>query len=203
MHTHRRTFGSSNGGSEKYESASDDDALRGKVSSYDRRSIKTIVSRAMVSLIIATAAFALPGSVPVTAYAQAATGPIDVWWPTASATLSGVQPFKAMLEGADVNSYYLFWEVDGGQYNLMPTNTQDYPHKEAEVNVAGWNWEPSGDYEITFIAQNLQGQEIARTSVTVHVANGAADAAAVATPVATVSVPAPAPAVAPAPPPPP
>ena len=105
--------------------------------------------------------------------AKAASTPaIDVWWPVNGAAVNGTQPFKAVLEGVDVNSYYMFWEVDGGRYNVMPTNNQDSPHKEADVDLSGWNWESSGNYEVTFIAQDLQGQEITRTSVSIHVQNG-------------------------------
>lgn len=117
--------------------------------------------------IAAMAVLVIPGAAPVKAAGAPA---IDVWWPTANATVSGVQPFKAMLENMNVNDYYMFWEVGTGQYNLMQSNYQDYPHKEATVDLSGWHWQSSGNYEITFIAQNLQGQEISRTSVLIHIA---------------------------------
>jgi endoglucanase len=63
----------------------------------------------------------------------------------------------------------MFWEVDGGAYNWMGTNTQNYPHKEADVNLSGWNWHPDGNYTLAFIAQDLHGNEIARTTVQIHI----------------------------------
>ena len=134
------------------------------------------------ALFVASGAGAVPS-------AKAASAPaIDIWWPTNNATVSGIQPFQAMLEGMDVNSYYMFWEVGNGHYNIMPTNYQNYPHKEADVDLSGWNWEPSGNYGITFIAQNLQGQEIARTSVTIHIAGSGGTVAAASAPAPTGSV---------------
>ena len=44
----------------------------------------------------------------------AATNTVNVWWPSASATLSGVQPFKAMLQSLPVEQYTMYWQVDGG-----------------------------------------------------------------------------------------
>jgi len=140
--------------------------------------LRNVFLKGVVSVIAIAGIFTSLGALQMVVTAQASTGTIDVWWPTNGSALSGVQPFRAMLEGADVSSYNMFWEVDGGTYNAMPTNNASYPHKEASVDVSSWNWQPSGNYDVTFIAQNLQGGEIARTSVEVQVANPSGGATA-------------------------
>lgn len=90
---------------------------------------------------------------------------IDVWWPVSGTTVSGTQPFKAMIKGLAPDQYSLFWQVDNGQLNRMSDSTQDYPHKEASVDVSGWTWKGSGPYTVTFIANNSGGTEISRSSV--------------------------------------
>lgn len=94
-------------------------------------------------------------------------GKVDVWWPTQNATLAGVQPFKALLTNASVDQYDMYWQVDGGQLSLMPTNTTDYPHKETSVDVSGWNWQTGGNYTLTFVAKDKQGSILAQTAVPV------------------------------------
>ncbi len=91
---------------------------------------------------------------------------IAIGAPTDGAAVNGPIAFSASLQGASPAQYYMFWEVGSGQYNLMSTAGSG---KSVTVDPSGWNWEPSGDYQITFIAQNLQGQEIARRSITIHV----------------------------------
>jgi hypothetical protein len=94
-----------------------------------------------------------------------ATGTINIWWPTNGVTITGVQPFKAMIPNMSVDDYSMFWQVDGGQLNTMASNDIDYPHKEASVDVTPWNWRGTGPYVVTFVAQNQSGQTIAQSSV--------------------------------------
>ncbi len=98
------------------------------------------------------------------AYAHAATTP-DVWWPTEGAHVSGTQPFKGLVSGRTVSDYSMFWSVDNGQENSMYDSYQDYPHKEAAVNLSGWNWHGSGPYAIALIAREKNGVEIGRKVV--------------------------------------
>jgi len=56
-------------------------------------------------------------------------GVTDIWWPSSGASVSGVQPFKAMLEGLDVSQYNMYWQVDGDALNQMGNSSTDYPHK--------------------------------------------------------------------------
>ncbi len=85
-------------------------------------------------------------------YARAAGG-TNVWWPKDGVPVQGVQPFKAMVEGVSVEQYQMYWQVDGGTLNWMENNYQDYPHKEASVDLSGWHWRGVGPYTITFVAK--------------------------------------------------
>lgn len=128
------------------------------------------------------------GSVPflTPAYAFAADS-ISVWWPTSGAHVagSGAQPFKALDNNLDVSQYDMYWRVDGGQWNYMPSNYTAYPHKETSVDMTGWTWHGNGPYVIDFVARK-NGADIAQTSVNLYVDNGS-----------SASTPAPAPAPAP------
>jgi hypothetical protein len=94
---------------------------------------------------------------------------ISVWWPTQNATLSGLQPFKALFQGAALSSYKMYWSVDGRKQNLMANSQVDGPHKEAAVDVTGWNWRGTGPYTITFVAKDLKNRVIAQANVTIYV----------------------------------
>ncbi|MGH7239820.1 MAG: hypothetical protein ACREHG_07100, partial [Candidatus Saccharimonadales bacterium] len=96
---------------------------------------------------------------------------IDVWWPTQNAVLLGSVPFKALLENQSLGQYQMFWQVDGGQWNWMDDTYTDYPHKEALVDVSGWNWKGSGPYALNFIARDINGNIIAQQPVTVFTNN--------------------------------
>ncbi|HAT03501.1 MAG TPA: hypothetical protein DCS29_01850 [Candidatus Magasanikbacteria bacterium] len=97
------------------------------------------------------------------------SGTINIWWPSSGITASGVQPFKAMVEGLDVSQYTMYWQVDGGQLNSMMDSNVDYPHKEALVDVSLWGWKGAGPYNITFIAKNAQGSVIAQGTRSINV----------------------------------
>jgi hypothetical protein len=101
--------------------------------------------------------------------APAPSGPITIWWPTPGAVVSGTQPFKALLNGYSLSAYTMYWQVDGGQLNVMPDNYVDAPHKEALVNFAGWTWLGQGPYTITFAAKDSKGRTIASMSTPIYV----------------------------------
>lgn len=100
--------------------------------------------------------------------AQAAGDGISTWWPLQGAHMDGTQPFKALVEGRDPNSYEMFWQVDGGVWNWMDTNYQDAPHKEAQVDVSDWNWRGSGPYKVNFIARQ-NGKILTERAVEIYV----------------------------------
>jgi hypothetical protein len=97
---------------------------------------------------------------------------IDVWWPSNGATISGVQPFQAIINGLPINSYQMYWQVDGGSLNLMNTDSSNgYDHKQSWVDVSGWWWRNNGPYTINFVARDLNGNLITQKSVSIYVAH--------------------------------
>lgn len=103
------------------------------------------------------------------------------WWPTNNTSISGIQPFKGVLNGWNVNDYAMYWSVDGGQLNPMPTNYTDTPHKEADVNVSGWNWQSNNTYSIAYVAKNNNGTELARVTFSVIIPTSNSSAATTST----------------------
>jgi len=91
---------------------------------------------------------------------EASGTPINNWWPVDGANITGVQPFKASIDGQDISTYVMYWQVDNGQENLMADSNDGSPHKEASVDVTNWSWHGSGPYAIKFTAKDLSGNEI-------------------------------------------
>ncbi len=104
-------------------------------------------------------------TIPVGSGGVTTAGPLDIWWPSDGSHIQGVQPFKAMVENIDVGSYNMYWSVDGGGRVLMGNSNQDYPHKEALVDVSGWHWQGTNPYTITFTATNSSGSTISQKSI--------------------------------------
>jgi endoglucanase len=96
---------------------------------------------------------------------------IQVWWPTDTTPVSGVQPFKAMVPGLNVDQYEMFWQVDGGQWNWMNTTFTDSPHKEVVVDLSSWTWKGSGPYSLNFIVRQ-NGMVVAQKSVALRLSTG-------------------------------
>jgi hypothetical protein len=97
------------------------------------------------------------------------SGNIDVWWPVNGATVSNVQPLKALLSGSQISDYHLYWQVDGGQINEMSDNQTDYPHKESVIDLNPWNWKGDGPYTLNFLAKDLNGNIVKQTSVDIKI----------------------------------
>jgi hypothetical protein len=95
------------------------------------------------------------------------TATIQIWWPTNGVTVSGVQPLKAIVEGREVSTYQMYWQVDGGNKVVMFNSPEDYPHKEAWVDFTGWNWKGRGPYTLTFTAE-VNGQVIGQKSIEIY-----------------------------------
>lgn len=112
-----------------------------------------------------------PISAVVSMTAAVATNPstITIWWPADKASMTGTQPFKAVVDGLPLNQYTMYWQVDGGQLNLMADSQTDSPHKQSDVDVSGWNWKGIGPYVITFTAKDPQGKIISSKSVNIFV----------------------------------
>jgi hypothetical protein len=94
---------------------------------------------------------------------------IDIWWPTNGATVSGSLPLKALVENLDVANYTMYWQVDGDTLNSMYNSYTDYQHKEADIDVSGWNWQASGQYVINFVAKDSSGNILVQKSTTITV----------------------------------
>lgn len=115
------------------------------------------------------------GTVSISEGAQPAPQPmpgtatIQIWWPTEGSSLSGAQPFKAMVEQMNVNDYTLFWQVDGGVLNEMYTSDEGYPHKEIWVDVSNWNWQQNNQYLLTFVVKDRSGNVLGSKSITITV----------------------------------
>ena len=94
---------------------------------------------------------------------------IDIWWITDGATVSGTQPFKALVQNTSLSQYNMYWQVDGGGLVLMNNSTDGGDHKEAMVDLSGWNWRGSGPYTINFVAKDLNGNILAQNSANIYV----------------------------------
>lgn len=118
-----------------------------------------------------------------------ASSPVNIWWPTENANVIGTQPFKALLAGADISGYNMYWQVDGGQLNVMNNDYTDYPHKQALVDLSGWNWKNNGPYRLNFIAKDPNGNILGQQSSDIYVGGGSAPTTTVTTftPTANVS----------------
>lgn len=128
---------------------------------------KTFALMGLFALLLGIQSLALPNNFLTLNSANAAN--IDIWWPADGARVSGTQPFKAMLQGRVIQDYNMFWQVDGGQWNFMDSNWQDWPHKEAQVNLSSWSWRGEGSYKINFIATDLSGSKISEQSISLYV----------------------------------
>ncbi|HEY9480967.1 MAG TPA: glycoside hydrolase family 6 protein [Candidatus Paceibacterota bacterium] len=131
---------------------------------------------------------ALFTTIPATAHAANA---VEVWWPAQNASVQGVQPFKAIVKDRDVQTYQMYWSVDNGNPVPMQDSQQDYPHKEAQVDLTNWKWNTNGTYAVSFIAKDPSGAEIARTEVTIK--NAGQEVATQNTSVQSTPAPTPAP----------
>ena len=107
-----------------------------------------------------------PSPTPTPTPTPPADAQVEIWWPTDGATVSGTQPFKAMVSNTQVENYEMFWQVDGGGLNYMRNEYADYPHKESWVDLSGWNWHGSGPYTINFVAKQ-DGRIILQKSISI------------------------------------
>ncbi|MBX4215394.1 glycoside hydrolase family 6 protein [Candidatus Parcubacteria bacterium] len=162
------------------------------------------IVKAGIFLVVAIAVFAGPlffysltGRLTGADVAEAAEA-VDVWWPTEGKTVTGTQPFKALLANASVENYQMFWQVDGGQLNGMYSSFQNYPHKEAIVDLSGWKWKGSGPYVLTFVAMQ-NGTVLAKRNVTIYTGAVTVTPAPIVIQPTSTPTPAPAPAPTPAP----
>jgi endoglucanase len=110
-----------------------------------------------------------PTQVAAAASSDQSSKHISVWWPTQNATVKGVQPFKAVVDGMSSDSYKMFWQVDNGQLNEMSSNSTDGAHKEAQVDLTNWSWKGNNSYLITFTAKDMNGSILAKANTSIYV----------------------------------
>ena len=132
---------------------------------------KTSVNKLTSILLIAFAVIGGSGYLAHAPRTKASDNQINVWWPKDGSVVSGIQPFKAQLLNYDTSDYTMYWQVDNSQLNSMDTNSTDYPHKEASVDLSTWNWHADGKYPITFVAKDSNGNVISDNTVTILVGN--------------------------------
>lgn len=109
---------------------------------------------------------------PINQPSPTISGNITLWWPLDNVKVSGTQPFKALIDNnTPLSSYTMYWQVDGGQLNLMSDNNQDSPHKEAQVDVTNWYWHGEGPYNINIIAKDSTGKSLSQKAVNIFVAH--------------------------------
>ena len=102
---------------------------------------------------------------------------VTVILPADNSTLSGLNNLQAYLGGRALNSYNMFWQVDGDRLNTMYDSISGTPRKEAVIDVTTWTWRgssaPYGPYLINFVAKELSGAFIAESGpVTIWVNPG-------------------------------
>ncbi len=106
------------------------------------------------------------------------THAINQWWPVNSSRLTGIQPFKANVQGAAVETYDMYWQVDSGARNIMPSSYDGYPHKKINVDVSNWKWRGNGPYTITYTAVSKKsGQDISTARLAIYTNTGGATSA--------------------------
>ena len=93
----------------------------------------------------------------------------NIWWPSNGSSVSGIQPFKANLDGYDVTQYAMYWQVDGGALNAMGNSSTDYPHKESDVDLSSWHWNSNHQYTINFVSKDMSGKVISQKSEVITV----------------------------------
>jgi len=106
---------------------------------------------------------------------------VEVWWPSDGSHLSGLQPFKGLYKNYSLNQYSMYWQVDGGDLAPMYDSQVDYPHKEAQVDVTGWNWRGVGPYVLTFVVKDTSGNIVSAANRTVYIDSSAPASAATPT----------------------
>jgi Glycosyl hydrolase family 12 len=101
------------------------------------------------------------------------SAPLNIWWPRDGSVISGKQPFQARLQGHDLDSYDMFWSVDGGQLNEMYRGGSESDRKEAPVDLKEWTWRKDGDrygpFLVTFTAKDPQGTIVRQKTITIYV----------------------------------
>jgi len=97
--------------------------------------------------------------------------PLNILAPTDTSVLTGTVLFKTLLSGLALSTYQMYWNVDGGQFNLMSDNAAN-GDKEASVDLSGWTWRDAGNYygpfAVTFTAEDLSGNIVQQKTIIIY-----------------------------------
>lgn len=74
---------------------------------------------------------------------------LQIYFPVNKSRVNGLHTLQGEVEGLDVNDYEMYWSVDNGQLNLMPSL---FTKKHAFIDFSSWNWNEDKNYEITYSA---------------------------------------------------
>lgn len=91
---------------------------------------------------------------------------ILVQWPTQGRSDTIEHTFLAQVDDMDVESYELYWSVDGGSRVAMSDRLDGY--KQTWINFQRWDWNDDGPYKLRFIAVGDDGKEIGRTGLSLY-----------------------------------
>lgn len=95
---------------------------------------------------------------------------MQIWWPANNVSVSGVQPFQAVLPNTNLDDYNMFWQVDNGGLVTMYNDPRGGGHKRFDVDLTGWRWKPNGSiYTINFVAKTKSGVLITQKSIDIKV----------------------------------
>lgn len=92
---------------------------------------------------------------------------ISVNWPTEGTEDTFDQLFTISIHNVNPSEYYAFWQVGNGAYNKM--KPQDGTSiVSSHINFNSWTWKNDGPYDIFFIVQNRDAEEIFRKKISIN-----------------------------------
>ncbi len=91
------------------------------------------------------------------------TQEIKIWWPNKD-SIRGNQPIRALIDGAAIDSYDLYWQVNGGELHKMVNDNTPSVHKEGLAET--WRWQ-EGVHSLRLVAKKFDGSFIADKTQTI------------------------------------
>lgn len=77
------------------------------------------------------------------------------------------QLFTLSVHNINPSQYYAFWQVGNGAYNKMKPQ-DDTQTVASHINFNSWTWKNNGPYEVFFIIQNRNAEEIFRKKISIN-----------------------------------
>ncbi len=91
---------------------------------------------------------------------------IQIEWPNSATRVGDVGQLRAHIADWPVETYDLYWSVDGQDEQIMQNAFHPYPHKVRAIDTTDWDWRKDGQYTIAFRAEQ-EGRTVATSSVTI------------------------------------